>query len=53
MKIILVAILLFSLSIVSFASHTKVRDAINTDYENHLKSSFVHFHQNPEFSMAA
>lgn len=52
MKFLHNALLLLSLSMFSFVSHTKVRDAINTDYESHLKSLFVHFHQNPELSMA-
>lgn len=51
MKFLYVSFLLLNLSFFSFASHAKVRDAINKDYEKHLKSLFVHFHQNPELSM--
>lgn len=51
MKLLYLAFLVLSLSAFFFASHSKVRDAINQDYDNHLKSLFVHFHQNPELSM--
>ena len=51
MKLLYVSFLLLILSLYSSASNSNVRDAINQDYENHLKSLFVHFHQNPELSM--
>jgi hippurate hydrolase len=33
-------------------AQTSVREAIQQDYANYLKPLFVHFHQNPELSMA-
>jgi metal-dependent amidase/aminoacylase/carboxypeptidase family protein len=50
-KFLYASFLLLSLSHFSFASQPNIRDAIKEDYENHLKSLFVYFHQNPELSM--
>jgi len=50
-KVLYSSFLLLYLCFFCFDSHANVREAINKDYKNHLKSLFEHFHQNPELSM--
>lgn len=51
MRLTLVNLLLTCSLTTSVFANNHIHDAIQKDYDDHLKSLFVHFHKNPELSM--